>query len=126
MQVDEQLLSSRFETSNRRGVKVTLCQPGPIATGVQGQVRSLYGSKGLLTESTESDAELRKRHNPKRVAELILRAAYHGLDSCWIAKHPVLLLGAPLLRSNPLERSLSLDDSSCCAPRHSTCLNPEP
>ena len=79
--------------SIRRGVSVTLCQPGPIATGVQGQVRSLYGSNGLLTESTESDAELQKRHSPGRVAELILRATYHGLDSCWIAKHPVLLLG---------------------------------
>lgn len=72
---------------------ITVCHPGPIATGSGGQVRSLYGPDGLLREA-EPASETSKRQSPQRVAELILRAAYHGLDSCWIAKHPVLFLGA--------------------------------
>lgn len=79
-----------------RGVLVTMCHPGPIATGAKGQVRSLYGSEGLL-RAPEPEAESGKRLDPGRVAELIIRATYHGLDSCWIAKHPVLLLGEPTI-----------------------------
>ena len=33
---------------------------------------------------------------PARVAELIGKAAYYRVDECWIAKHPVLLLGEVL------------------------------
>ena len=76
-----------------RGIRVTMCHPGPIATGVTGQVRSLYGSQGLLTE-VEDQAKVKQRQSPQRVASLVLTAAYHGLDTCWIAQHPVLLLGA--------------------------------
>ena len=75
-----------------RNITVTLCHPGPIATGAAGQVRSLYGSDGLLTE-VEDQGKVKQRQSPTRVAELILRAAWHGLDSCWICQHPVLLLG---------------------------------
>ena len=76
----------------RRGITVSLCHPGPMATGVAGQLRSLYGSEGLLTEA-EDPVKVKKRQSPRRVAQLILRAAYHGLDSCWICQHPILLLG---------------------------------
>ena len=34
---------------------------------------------------------------PERVAELVTRAAYHKVSLCWIAKHPVLLLGESAL-----------------------------
>jgi len=74
-----------------RGITVTMCHPGPIATGVAGQVRSLYGSGGLLTE-VEDQAKVKQRQSPQRVATLVLMAAYHNLDTCWIAQHPVLLL----------------------------------
>lgn len=30
---------------------------------------------------------------PARVAELIGKAAYYKVDECWIAQHPVLLMG---------------------------------
>lgn len=76
---------------NCRGVQVTLCHPGPIATGADGQIRSLYGSSGLLTEA--EGGSNKARQSPKRVAALVLKACHHGLDSVWIAKHPVLLLG---------------------------------
>ena len=73
-----------------------MCHPGPIATGAAGQVRSLYGSKGLLTE-VEDQSKVKQRQSPERVAQLVLRAAYHGLDSCWISQHPVLVLGKGIL-----------------------------
>ena len=31
--------------------------------------------------------------SPPRVAELIGKATYHRVDECWIARHPVLLMG---------------------------------
>ena len=44
--------------------------------------------------------------DPARVAELILIAAYHNLNTCWIAKQPVLLLGMALwpwpIRKTPM------------------------
>ena len=55
-------------------------------------MRSLYGPEGLLTE-LEDQSKVKQRQNPSRVSQLILRAAWHGLDSCWICQHPVLLLG---------------------------------
>jgi len=77
-----------------------MCHPGPIATGVAGQVRSLYGSGGLLTE-VEDQAKVKQRQSPQRVATLVLMAAYHNLDTCWIAQHPVLLLGAIYIPPQP-------------------------
>jgi hypothetical protein len=71
---------------------VTVCYPGPIATGEPGTPRSVYGPEGLITEHEERGGK-KSRMNPARVAELIVRATYHGLDTAWIAKHPVLLLG---------------------------------
>lgn len=45
--------------------------------------------------SSKSD---KKRLAPSRVAELIGKAAYHRLDECWMAKHPILALGKVLCR----------------------------
>ena len=46
-----------------------------------------------LTAKHEERGGSKKRLSPARVAALIARAAYNRLDMCWIAKHPVLLLG---------------------------------
>ena len=89
-----------------RGITVSMCHPGPIATGTVGQVRSLYGSDGLLTE-LEDQAKVKQRQSPQRVAQLILRAVYHELDSCWISQHPVLLLGKPSSPPRPSSQSAS-------------------
>ena len=75
-----------------RGVTVTLCCPGPAATGSPSQPRSIYSGTGLITTAS-SDKGSSKRMAPARVAELIGKAAYYRVDECWIAKHPVLLMG---------------------------------
>lgn len=76
-----------------RGVTVTLACPGPVATGTEGMPRNVFSAEGL-TAKHEERGGAKKRLAPKRVAELIARAAYNGLDTAWIARHPVLLLGA--------------------------------
>lgn len=78
-----------------RGVTVSLCCPGPAATGSPNQPRSIYSGTGLITTASSSK-DSSKRMAPARVAELIGKAAYYKVDECWIAKHPVLLLGEPL------------------------------
>ena len=75
-----------------RGITVTLCHPGPVATGVGGQVRSLYGPQGQITVH-EPEGYQKGRLGVKRVAQLILKAAYHNVESCWISTHPILLTG---------------------------------
>lgn len=47
-----------------------------------------------LTAKHEERGGAKKRLSPPRVAELIARAAYNRADVAWIARHPVLLLGA--------------------------------
>ena len=79
----------------RRGVTVTIACPGPVATGTEDAPRNIYSSEGLTVKHEERGGS-KKRLSPARVAELIARAAYNRLDMCWIAKHPVLLLGALL------------------------------
>ena len=79
---------------------MVLCHPGPIATRAAGQMRSLYGSSGLLQVS-DDEKEVKRRQGPERVAELILRACYHGVASCWISKHPVLLIGEAQAKGPP-------------------------
>lgn len=74
-----------------RGVGATLCCPGPLATGLDGKPRMVYGANGLVTQAATGMSK--KRVSTARAAELITRAAYHCLDECWIANHPVLLLG---------------------------------
>ena len=71
---------------------MSLCCPGPAATGSAKQPRSIYDGTGLITTAT-NDKESSKRMVPARVAELIAKAAYYKVDECWIARHPVLLMG---------------------------------
>lgn len=75
-----------------RGVTVTICCPGPVATGSPEQPRAIYNGTGLISTSG-SDKGSSKRMSPPRVAQLIGKATYHKLDECWIARHPVLLMG---------------------------------
>ena len=77
-----------------RGVTVTIACPGPVATGTLDTPRNVFSSEGL-TAKHEERGGAKKRLAPARVAALIARAAYNRLDVCWIAKHPVLLLGEP-------------------------------
>ncbi|CAK0786872.1 hypothetical protein CVIRNUC_010086 [Coccomyxa viridis] len=77
---------------NDRGVAVTIACPGPVATGTEDAPRNIFSSEGLTVKHEEQGSS-KKRLSPARVAELIARAAYNRLDMCWIAKHPVLLLG---------------------------------
>ncbi|CAL5222280.1 g4619 [Coccomyxa viridis] len=77
---------------NDRGVTVTIACPGPVATGSEATPRNVFSSQGLTAKHEERGGS-KKRLSPARVAELIARAAYNRLDMCWIAKHPVLLLG---------------------------------
>lgn len=77
---------------------MTIACPGPIATGTEGTPRNMFGAEAL-TAKHEERGGARKRLVPPRVAELIARAAYNRADVTWIARHPVLLLGAFLLES---------------------------
>ena len=71
---------------------MTLCHPGPIATGTEGQPRCLYGPKGPITHS-DPPASTKGRQSTKRVAALVLQAAYNNVESCWICQHPILVTG---------------------------------
>ena len=75
-----------------RGITVTIACPGPVATGTEATPRNVFSSQGLTAKHEERGGS-KKRLGPARVAALIARAAYNRLDMCWIAKHPVLLLG---------------------------------
>ena len=46
-----------------------------------------------MREPGKASRSSRKHMKPQRVAELIARAALRKVDKCWIAKHPVLLMG---------------------------------
>lgn len=75
-----------------KGITVTVCCPGPIATGTdENKPRSVYGSDGLVLQSTTGMNT--KRISPQLAAELILKAVHHRVHECWIAYHPVLLIG---------------------------------
>ncbi len=87
-----QLLLANNTYCCHRGITVTICCPGPVATGSPDQPRAIYSGTGLITKSS-NEKESSKRMVPARVAELIGKAAYHKLDECWIARHPVLLMG---------------------------------
>ena len=74
-----------------RGVGVTVCCPGPIAATHEGQMRAVWGAQGLTSKPAQLGSG--SRQHPSRVASLIGTATYHGLQECWISKHPILLLG---------------------------------
>lgn len=74
-----------------RGVGVTVCCPGPVSSGSEVPVtRSVFGPSGMITRNEEPKAK--GKIHPKRYAQLVANAAAHGVDECWIAKHPVLAM----------------------------------
>lgn len=73
-------------------IKVTVCCPGPIATGTEEQPRVIFGAEGILTESVQTGRS-GKRMSIDRAVELISTAIKHNLPECWIVGHPILLVG---------------------------------
>lgn len=71
------LKCNRFWFKPCRGVGATLCCPGPLATGLDGKPRMVYGANGLVTQAATGMSK--KRVSTARAAELITRAAYHCL-----------------------------------------------
>lgn len=74
------------------GIKVTVCCPGPIATGSNEQPRVIFGADGILKNHVQTGAP-GKRMRVERAVELISRAIRHNLPICWIVQHPILLMG---------------------------------
>ena len=98
--------SLRGEVADR-GVRVTVAHPGPIATGLGGQTRVIFGA--TLAQSTcdtsegdTADADARKKgakvgKKEKRldaglVARRIAAGAAWGLDEVVLATQPIMLL----------------------------------
>ena len=95
----------RGETADR-GVRVCVAHPGPIATGLGGQTRVVFGA--TLAKSTcdteksdvaptGSDAKSGSKKNEKRLdarwtAARVAAGAAHGLDEVVLAKQPIMLL----------------------------------
>ena len=89
------------------GIGATICCPGPVAPGLDGHARLVYGPEGLVEALDATvgavggapDAAPPARRPPKgrvavpRAVELIIRAAHRQMDEVWIARHPVLLIG---------------------------------
>ena len=57
---------------------MTIACPGPVATGSEAAPRNVFSSRGLV-QKHEQRGGSGKRMAPRRVAELIARAAYHGV-----------------------------------------------
>ncbi len=75
-----------------RNVGITICCPGPVSSGSEvATERSVYGPDGMITRTEEPNPK--GKVHPRRYAQLVANAAAHGVDECWIAKHPVLLVG---------------------------------
>lgn len=74
----------------RRGVRVTMCCPGPVATGSATTPRVVFGPTGQIVKN---DTGASNRSDPTRAAQLIANAVAHGVDEAWIARHPVLAMG---------------------------------
>ncbi len=92
---------------------MTIACPGPVATGSEATPRNVFSSQGLTAKHEERGGS-KKRLSPARVAALIARAAYNRLDMCWIAKHPVLLLGALLQHTRLYSCRYAEPVLSCC------------
>ncbi|KAL6771473.1 hypothetical protein ACKKBG_A26525 [Auxenochlorella protothecoides x Auxenochlorella symbiontica] len=87
------------------GIGATICCPGPVATGLDGNARLVYGPLGLIETVTTvpspdgEGSQLVAAHSSSgrtavpRAVELIVRAAHRKMDEVWIARHPVLLVG---------------------------------
>lgn len=71
----------------------------------------------MITHTLQAVPEKPKERVPAaRAAELIATAAYHGLGEAWIAKHPVLLMGAWVLPAG-----LPCPACPACAPALPAC-----
>ncbi len=68
-----------------------MCCPGPVATGSETTPRVVYGPTGRIVQNATGSSN---RNDPARCVEMIANAAAHGVDEAWIAKHPVLGMGA--------------------------------
>lgn len=53
--------------------------------------RSVFGPEGMIKRVEEPKPK--GKVSPARYAQLVANAAVFGMDECWIAKHPVLLVG---------------------------------
>ena len=78
-----------------RGLGVTICCLGPIATGTDDQPRNVYGGSGLQPASDSANNRL----SATEAAAWVGAAAHHGLERAWISKQPVLSLGAQRLHA---------------------------
>lgn len=74
-------------------IKVTVCCPGPIATGTKDQPRVIFGTEGILRDSAVQTGVPGGRMAVDRAVELISRAVKHDLPVSWIVGHPLLLMG---------------------------------
>jgi dehydrogenase/reductase SDR family protein 7 len=91
-----------------RGVRVCVAHPGPIATGLDGQTRVVFGAtleKSTCDTDATSSAEAKSAsakgavvsRNEKRLdaswtARRVAAGAAHGLDEVVLAKQPIMLL----------------------------------
>ena len=87
------------------GVGVTLACPGPVGSDDSGRAMfgatlaagaapppaAAAGARGGRPQGGAAVATDPTRMPTRRVADLILAAAAHGLPEAWIARHPVLL-----------------------------------
>lgn len=134
-------LRSYFKTlsceMSTKGIGATICCPGPLDTSTQitrategegegittdtRKPRMVYGADGLIAQHV-SEKSSKKRLPATKAAELIATAAYHRVDECWIAQHPVLLMGyvsqhlpglsMTILKKIGANRALQLRDGS--------------
>eukprot|EP00879_Flechtneria_rotunda_P032148 GHRR01035307.1.p1 GENE.GHRR01035307.1~~GHRR01035307.1.p1 ORF type:complete len:119 (+),score=24.86 GHRR01035307.1:77-433(+) len=73
-----------------RGISVTICCPGPVATGTRDAPRMIYGPTGPIQRIQKNDS---KRMDTERAAYLIAKAMAAGVPECWLARQPVLTMG---------------------------------
>lgn len=78
-------------------VGVTICCPGPMATGSDATPRVIFGATGRIVHNNTGVSS--SRMDPGKAALYIAAAALEGLDECWIARHPVLAIGAAVIRA---------------------------
>lgn len=75
------------------GVATVVACPGPLAPAPGAPPRMVWGPTGMVPAAMENAAS-RSRVSLERAAALIVRAAAAGdVRACWIARHPVLLIG---------------------------------
>eukprot|EP00879_Flechtneria_rotunda_P028078 GHRR01030156.1.p1 GENE.GHRR01030156.1~~GHRR01030156.1.p1 ORF type:complete len:163 (+),score=38.09 GHRR01030156.1:352-840(+) len=72
-----------------KGISVTICCPGPVATGTRDAPRMIYGPTGPIQRIQKNDS---KRMDTERAAYLIAKAMAAGVPECWLARQPVLTM----------------------------------